>query len=186
MGFGLMLRHRFDAASSIGAVTEPYSDSIEHLVLGHLDELGADYDVIRIDPAFANTALFCREYGYAEDISANCIVVASKTGERKVAACLVLATTRLDVNGTVRRLIGARKVSFAPAEDTVALTGMLPDGVTPFGLPADLPLFVDARVVEHDRIIVGGGSRSLKLLVDSSVFEKMPQAQVIDGLSRPA
>ena len=159
-------------------------DDIEGRVLAHLDELRATYDAIRIDPAFANTALFCAEYGYSEDISANCIVVASKTGPRVFAACLVLATMRLDVNGTVRRLIGARKVSFAPPEDTVALTGMLPDGVTPFGLPADLPLYVDARVVERERVIVGGGSRSLKLLVGSEVFQRMPQTQVIEGLSR--
>ena len=166
-------------------MTEPYDD-IENRVLDHLAELGATFEVIRIDPAFANTALFCQEYGFSEHISANCIVVASKTGERTFAACLVLATTRLDVNGTVRRLMGVRKVSFAPPDDTVALTGMLPDGVTPFGLPAELPLYVDAKVVANERIIVGGGSRSLKLLVDSSVFDRMPQAQVIDGLSRDA
>lgn len=159
-------------------------DDIENRVLAHLGQLSATYDAIRIDPAFANTALFCAEYGYSEDISANCIVVASKTGARVFAACLVLASMRLDVNGTVRRLLGARKVSFAPADDTVALTGMLPDGVTPFGLPEDLPLYVDARVVAHERVIVGGGSRSLKLFVASEVFSRMPQAHVIEGLAR--
>ena len=159
-------------------------DDIERAVVGHLDELGAFYEIVRIDPAFANTAAFCREYGYAEDISANCIVVASKTDPPRYAACLVLATTRLDVNGTVRRLMGVRKASFAPAEATVELTGMLPDGVTPFGLPADVPLYVDDRVVRHDQVIVGGGSRSLKLLVATQAFRAMPQAQVVEGLAR--
>ena len=152
--------------------------------MAHLQGLGARYQTVRIDPAFANTAAFCREYGYAEDISANCIVIASKTGPPRYVACLVLATTRLDVNGTVRRLMGVRKASFAPPEATVDLTGMLPDGVTPFGLPGDLPLYVDARVVDKNEVIVGGGSRSLKLLVATEAFHAMPQAQVVEGLAR--
>lgn len=157
---------------------------IEQLVCDHLDSLGVDYTVVRIDPAFANTAAFCAEYGYSEDASANCIVVASKTGERRYVACLVQATRRLDVNGVVRRLMGVRKASFAPAEETVELTGMLPDGVTPFGLPDHVPLYVDAGVMRHDSVIVGGGSRSLKLEVPTSVFTRMPTAEVIEGLSK--
>lgn len=165
---------------------EDLHDDIERAVVGHVEDLGAHYETVRIDPAYANTALFCAEYGYAEDISANCIVVASKTDPPRYAACLVLATTRLDVNGTVRRLMGVRKASFAPAEATIELTGMLPDGVTPFGLPGDLPLYVDDRVVRHDQVIVGGGSRSLKLLVATEAFRTMTQAQVVEGLAREA
>ena len=165
---------------------EAGADDIEHKVLAHLESVGADYRTVRIDPAHANTAVFCAEYGFSMDASANCIVVASKTGERTYAACLVQATRRLDVNGTVRRLIGARKVSFAPAEDTVALTGMLPDGVTPFGLPADLPLYIDAEILNHPRVIVGGGSRSLKLEVAVEALTAIESAAVIDGLSKPA
>lgn len=158
---------------------------IEQSVLDSLDALDAAYEVIEIDPAYANTAEFCERYGYTPQTSANCIVVASKTADRRHAACLVQATRRLDVNRTVRKLLGVRKASFAPAEETVALTGMLPDGVTPFGLPDDLPLYVDAGVVEHERVVVGGGSRRLKILVTSEVFHRMPTAEVIDGLATP-
>ena len=140
---------------------------------------------MRIDPHFANTALFCREYGYDMEASANCILVASKTGERTYVACLVPATRRLDVNGTVRRLMGVRKASFAAPEDAVALTGMLPDGVTPFGLPEDVPVFVDEQLLQFERVIVGGASRSLKLEVATEVFSRMPAAQIVAGLSKP-
>lgn len=157
----------------------------ERAVLHALEELGADHEIIEIDPAYANTAAFCERYGYSPAISANCIVVASKAGERRHAACLVQATRRLDVNRTVRRRLGVRKASFAPAEETVALTGMVPDGVTPFGLPEGLPLWVDAGVVEHERVIVGGGSRRLKVLVASEVFGRMPGAEVVEGLAQP-
>lgn len=161
-------------------------DPVEEAVLAHLERLDADYTAVRIDPAFANTALFCEQYGYAMEASANCILVASKTGERSYAACLVPATRRLDVNGTVRRLLGVRKASFAPAPEAVALTGMLPDGVTPFGLPEQVPVYVDATLLAFDRVIVGGGSRSLKIEVATSTLAGMPTAQVVEGLSKPA
>ena len=162
------------------------NDDIEARVLKALADLGVEYLAVRIDPEHASTAVFCEQYGYSMDASANCIVVASKTGERTFAACLVQATRRLDVNGTVRRLLGARKVSFAPAESTVELTGMLPDGVTPFGLPAGLPLYIDAPILRLDRVIVGGGSRSLKLQVPAAALAALPSASVIDGLSKPS
>jgi prolyl-tRNA editing enzyme YbaK/EbsC (Cys-tRNA(Pro) deacylase) len=161
-------------------------DPIERSVLEHLAAVGAEFTAVRIDPAFANTAEFCRRYGYSMEASANCIVVAAKTGHRGHAACLVQATRRLDVNGTVRRLLGVRKASFAPAEETTQLTGMLPDGVTPFGLPPELPLYVDAEVMTLPKVSVGGGSRSLKIEVATAAFGALPQAQIIEGLSRPA
>lgn len=159
---------------------------IERSVLEHLAAVGAEFTAVRIDPAFANTAEFCKRYGYSMAASANCIVVAAKTGHRGHAACLVQATRRLDVNGTVRRLLGVRKASFAPAAQTTELTGMLPDGVTPFGLPADLPLFIDAGVMALPKVIVGGGSRALKIEVATAAFTVMPQAQIVEGLSLPA
>lgn len=162
--------------------TDP--DPVEAQVVAHLDRLEAAYTAVRIDPAYANTALFCERYDYAMEASANCILVASKTGERRYAACLVPATRRLDVNGTVRRLMGVRKVSFAPPEEAVALTSMLPDGVTPFGLPDQVPIYVDAELLRFDRVIVGGGSRSLKLEVATAVFARMPTASVVEGLSK--
>lgn len=160
------------------------NDDVEGRVLKALADLSVEHLAVRIDPEHAGTAVFCERYGYSMEASANCIVVASKTGEPRYAACLVQATERLDVNGTVRRLLGARKVSFAPADRTVELTGMLPDGVTPFGLPADLPLYIDAPIVQLDRVIVGGGSRSLKLQVPGSALAALPAASVIEGLSK--
>lgn len=162
------------------------AQAAEGAVLAALRALDADYEAIAIDPAYANTAAFCERYGYPPEISANCIIVAGKTEDRRHAACLVQATRRLDVNRTVRRRLGVRKASFAPAEETIALTGMLPDGVTPFGLPQGLPLWVDAGVVDHARVIVGGGSRSLKILVASEVFHRMPDADVVRGLAQPS
>lgn len=165
-------------------MTEGDAAQAEGAVLAALDALDAAYERVPIDPRFARTADFCERYGYAPEISANCIVVATKEADPRHAACVVQATRRLDVNGTVRRRLGVRKASFARAEDTTALTGMVPDGVTPFGLPPGLPLWVDAGVVAHDRVIVGGGSRSLKILVASEVFSRMPGAQIVENLAQ--
>jgi prolyl-tRNA editing enzyme YbaK/EbsC (Cys-tRNA(Pro) deacylase) len=101
------------------------------------------------------------------------------------AACVVLATSRLDVNGTVRRKLGARKVSFAPADATAEVTGMVMGGVTMFGLPDGLPIWIDAEVMRRDRIIVGGGSRGLKLLVPVAALAALPGAEVVDALANP-
>lgn len=163
---------------------EPDTD-IEHRVRAHLHDLAADYDVVEIDPDYANTAAFCARYGYPEETSGNCILVASKTGPRTYAACVVPATAQLDVNRTVRKLMGVRKASFAPAEETVEVTGMLPDGVTPFGLPEGIPVYVAPELLDHERVIVGGGSRRIKINVDPEVFTRMPAAQVVAGLARP-
>ncbi|MFA9430519.1 YbaK/EbsC family protein [Egicoccus sp. AB-alg2] len=138
---------------------------VEAQVLRAVEATGAAYDAIEIDPALADTADFCAHYGYDPAASGNCILVASRDDPPVLAACLVLATTRLDVNKRVRKLLGVRKLSFAPADLTRAVTGMEIGGVTPFALPGDVPLYLDARIRELDRVIVGGGSRSLKLLV---------------------
>lgn len=156
--------------------------AVERAVLRHADALGVDYEAVRIDPAYANTRLFCERYGYTMEQSANCIVVVGKTAEPSYAACVVQATRRLDVNGTVRRLLGARKASFAAAEDTVRLTGMVPDGVTPLGLPSRVPVYVDEPVVGLGAVVVGGGSRSLKLVLPGHALEGI--GQVVPGLSK--
>ena len=158
-------------------------DAAEAAVLGHLDELGADYEAVRIDPAYADTAEFCAHYGYALEDSANCIVVASKDDPPTVAACLNLAPTKLDVNKAVRKHLGVRKLSFAPPDLTREVTGMQLGGVTPFGLPDEVPLLVDAAVLERDRVIVGGGSRSVKILVAPEVFSRI--GEVVEGLAVP-
>lgn len=159
------------------------TDTSERRALDELDRLGATYEVVEIDPALADTAEFCAHYGYALEESGNCIVVASRTDPPAYAACLVLAHTKLDVNKRVRKLMGVRKLSFASAEQTRELTGMAIGGVTPFGLPPDLPLYVDARIRDLDRVIVGGGSRSRKISVDPAAFEALPRARFVEALA---
>jgi len=116
--------------------------------------------------------------------SANTIVVASKKPKGVFAACVALATTRLDVNRSVKRAMGVSKVSFATGEQTVALTGMMIGGVTPPGLPPDLPILVDAAVMIRDRVVIGGGSRSIKIAVSPTLFEQMPSVRIVEGLAR--
>lgn len=156
-------------------------DDIERRVLAHL---GDRAEVVVIDPALADTAEFCDHYGYAPEDSANCIVVASKDEVPVVAACLVLATTRLDVNKVVRKTLGVRRLSFAPPELTRELTAMEIGGVTPFALPDGLRLLVDERVTHRDRIIVGGGSRRLKVLCPPDLVTSLPDAEVVTDLAK--
>lgn len=156
---------------------------LEQRVLDHLDSLGAAYEAITIDPALADTAAFCEAYGYSLQASANAIVVASRRPPGIHCVCLGLATTRLDVNRTVKNLLGVSKLSFATPEQTVELTGMEIGGVTPFGMATELPVYVDAAVMTVERAIVGGGTRSMKILLDPEVFGRMDTVTVIDGLA---
>jgi prolyl-tRNA editing enzyme YbaK/EbsC (Cys-tRNA(Pro) deacylase) len=147
-----------------------------------LDRLGLDYEVLPCDPALADTAAFVAAYGIPLDRSANTIVVASRGADPSYVACVVLATTALDVNTVVRREMGVRKASFAAADPVRELTGMAIGGVTPFGLPDGLPVLVDARVMEPDWIVLGGGNRSSKLRVTPSALRGLPSVRVIEGL----
>jgi len=141
--------------------------------------------VAEIDPALADTAAFCEEYGVALDESANCVVVAGRReGQTRMAACMVLATTRADVNGLVKRELDVRKASFAPMETAVELTGMEYGGITAIGLPADWPLFVDAAVAAVPWAIIGSGIRRSKLVLPGAVLASLPGAVVLDGLGR--
>jgi len=157
-------------------------DPIAARALAAVTATGEPFDVVTIDPAFADTAEFCARYGYGLDVSANCLLVATREDVPRLAACMVLATTRLDVNRRVRGLMEVRKLSFAPAELTVERTGMQLGGVTPFGLDASIPLYVDARIAELDRVIVGGGSRSVKLHVAPSALVAIGGV-VVEGLA---
>ncbi|NQV46683.1 MAG: hypothetical protein HQ504_02765 [Rhodospirillaceae bacterium] len=148
-----------------------------------LEASGVAHEIIPCDPALADTAVFCDHYGYSPDISANTIIVKSKTGEQKYAACVVLATTRLDVNKTVRKKLAARKVSFATTEEAEKLTGMTSGGVMPLLLPGGLPLWIDARIMDLDRVILGGGSRSLKVIVEPAVFATLAGTEIVPGLA---
>lgn len=147
---------------------------------------GHPFEIVPCDPDLADTAAFCEAYGYGLDQSANAIVVVGKSDPRVYVACLVLATTRLDVNGVVRKRLGVKKASFASADETSELTGMQIGGVTPYGLAGTLPLWIDARVVQVDQVIVGGGSRDRKLLVPPASLAALPGAEVIDGLAKDA
>jgi prolyl-tRNA editing enzyme YbaK/EbsC (Cys-tRNA(Pro) deacylase) len=148
-----------------------------------LDAIGAGYEVMACDPELADTAAFVAAYGVPLERSANTIVVASKGADPTYAACVLLATTSLDVNTVVRREMGVRKASFARADPVRELTGMEIGGVTPFGLPPELPVLVDARVMEPDWIVLGGGNRSSKLRLAPSVLGALPSVRVVDGLA---
>ncbi len=148
-----------------------------------LEALGVEYEVMACDPALADTAAFVEAYGVPLDRSANTILVASKGTEPIHAACVLLATTSLDVNSSVRRRMGVRKASFARAEPTMEVTSMEIGGVTPFGLPASLPVLVDARVMAPEWIILGGGNRSSKLRVAPDALRALSSVEVIEGLA---
>ncbi|HEX9999018.1 MAG TPA: YbaK/EbsC family protein [Actinoplanes sp.] len=143
--------------------------------------------VAPIDADLADTAAFCEAYGVTPDESANCVIVAGRRGEVvRYAACVVLATTRADVNGLVRKLLDARKCSFAPMDEAVRLTGMEYGGITPIGLPADWPVLVDARVVAVPHVIIGSGVRHSKIAIAGPALGALPGAQVIADLAREA
>jgi prolyl-tRNA editing enzyme YbaK/EbsC (Cys-tRNA(Pro) deacylase) len=150
-----------------------------------LEKWGLEYKVLECDPELADTAQFCEAYGFGPDQSANAIIVVGKGSEPTFCCCVVLATTRLDVNKAVCKLLGVRKASFAFAEQTKELTGMEIGGVTPFGLPADLPIYVDAAVMEQKEVVTGGGNRSSKVILDPKQLNKVPSVQVIEGLAKP-
>jgi prolyl-tRNA editing enzyme YbaK/EbsC (Cys-tRNA(Pro) deacylase) len=144
----------------------------------------ADVLAAAIDPDLADTAAFCSAYGVRMEDSANCVVIAGKRGgEIRYAACMVLATTRADVNGVVRRRLDARKASFAPMDDAVALTQMEYGGITPIGLPADWPVLIDAAVMQREVVVIGSGLRRSKLALPSAALAELPGAEVIDALA---
>jgi prolyl-tRNA editing enzyme YbaK/EbsC (Cys-tRNA(Pro) deacylase) len=160
--------------------------SAEQQVIATVDALGVPYELITIDPAYADTAAFCQQYGYPLERSANTIIVASKKEPKQFAACVILATTQLDVNRRVRKLLGVSKASFATAEEMMALTGMQVGGVTPFALPAGLPLYVDEQIMQLDWIILGSGGRTSKIKIAPQVFTKLGAILIADlALERP-
>ncbi len=145
------------------------------------DEIG----VAEIDPTLADTAAFCERYDVALSESANCVVVAGRRdGVTRMAACMVLATTRADVNGLVKRELDVRKASFAPMQTAVELTGMEYGGITPIGLPADWPIYVDAAVASTPWVIIGSGVRRSKLTLPGAALASLPGAVVLPGLGR--
>ncbi|MGN9775056.1 YbaK/EbsC family protein [Micromonospora sp. H33] len=146
-----------------------------------------DVLVAPIDAGLADTAAFCDAYDVGLDVSANCVVVAGKReGVVRYAACVVLATTRADVNGVVRRALDVRKASFAPMAEAVELTGMKYGGITPIGLPQEWPILVDSRVIATPHVIIGSGVRHSKIALPGPALGALPNARVLEDLARPA
>lgn len=159
--------------------------SLDPLVARAVHSHDVTHDVLPCDPDLADTAAFCAHYGFALEQAANTILVASKKVDPpRYAACVVLGTTRLDVNRKVGELLAVKRLSFADEETTKRLTGMMIGGVTPFGL-GGLPVYVDAAVMGQDTVVMGGGNRSTKLLLDPQELTKLPDVAVVEGLARP-
>jgi prolyl-tRNA editing enzyme YbaK/EbsC (Cys-tRNA(Pro) deacylase) len=157
--------------------------SIDTRIQDQLDRLGVPFEIFPCDPELADTANFCEAYGFKLEDSANTILVIGKSEPPVYAACVVLANCRLDVNKVVRQRLGTRKASFAPAEDTRAITGMEIGGVTVFGLPPGMRVWVDARVMGRERVVLGGGSRSSKVIAAPGILTRLPNAEVVDNLA---
>jgi prolyl-tRNA editing enzyme YbaK/EbsC (Cys-tRNA(Pro) deacylase) len=168
-----------------GTVESVIDDAGRERLEAVLGPLGIAYELFPCDPALADTAQFCEAYGFSPDESANTIVVVGKADPRRYAACVVLATHRLDVNRSVRDRLGTRKASFAGADETREMTGMEIGGVTPFGLPDGLPVWIDAAVMTRPRVVLGGGSRSWKVIASPEILTKLPNAAVVEGLANP-
>ena len=147
---------------------------------------GADgVGVSEIDPSLADTATFCEQYDVGPEISANCVVLQAKRGEKVwFAACVILATARADVNGAARQILQARKVSFASMQEAVSLTRMEHGGITPIGLPSEWPLLLDKAVADADCVIVGSGMRKSKVAISGRLLAKLPNARIVEGLGQ--
>lgn len=164
-----------------------YAELVAAPVAAALDRWSrtADVRAAAIDAELADTAEFCEHYGVELADSANCVVIAGKRGDTVTyAACVVLATTRADVNGTVRRRLTAKKASFAAMDDAVALSGMEYGGITPIGVPADWPVLIDRAVLDRGIVVIGSGLRRSKLALPSDALAELPTAEVIDEMAR--
>ena len=149
-----------------------------------LDGCGLPYEVWPCEPGLADTAVFCEHYGVSLANSANAILVRSKTGDTRYVVCVLLATDRLNTNHTVRKKMGARKVSFASADETRDITGMEIGGVTPLALPAELPIWIDDAVMACEYIVLGGGNRDCKIRIDPRALLQQTSAEVVPGLAK--
>ena len=154
-------------------VAEPTRNAIQSLSL-------TEAYVSKIDETLADTAAFCAHYDIGLDVSANCVIVEAKKADQSwYAACIVLATDKADINGVVRRTLDARKVSFAPMESAISLTGMQYGGITPIGLPAEWPILIDSKVIDAKKVIVGSGIRGSKVLISSETLASLPNATIV-------
>ena len=157
---------------------------MEDSIVEILEAMCADYQIVECAPELADTAQFCEHYGYRLDESANAILIVGKGDPRVYALCVVLATTQVDVNKQARRKLGVKKASFASPDETIKLTGMTLGGVTPFGLPASLPIWIDSRVLECSKVIVGGGTPNRKIYTNPEVLAALPSAEIVEDLAK--
>jgi prolyl-tRNA editing enzyme YbaK/EbsC (Cys-tRNA(Pro) deacylase) len=147
--------------------------------LGWSDSVG----VVEIDPELSDTAMSRAAYELSPDSLANCVVIGGKReGDERIAACVVLFTTRADVNGAVRRRLDVRKASFLPMDRAVEMTGMEYGGINPIGLPEGWPVLIDSRVVDAEVVLIGSGVRRSKLLMPGRLLGQVPGAEIVDGL----
>jgi prolyl-tRNA editing enzyme YbaK/EbsC (Cys-tRNA(Pro) deacylase) len=161
-----------------------YTDLVAAPVAAALDASGMSVLAAPIDAELADTAAFCEHYGVLMEDSANCVIIAGRRGDTvSYAACMVLATTRADVNGVVRKRLDARKASFAAMDDAVALSGMEYGGITPIGLPSDWPVLVDAAVLQRDVVVIGSGLRRSKLALPAGAITEIPGAEAVPDLA---
>jgi prolyl-tRNA editing enzyme YbaK/EbsC (Cys-tRNA(Pro) deacylase) len=170
----LPVGERFDLVASavVDAITTSYNEEI---------------GVAEIDPNLSDTAAFCAHYEIPLERAANCVVLEAKRGEeRYFAACVILASTRADINGVARKALDARRASFAPMDMAVSQTGMEYGAITPIGLPENWKILIDKAVADTESVIIGSGIRKSKLLLPGAILAKMPNVQVIEGLARPS
>ena len=180
----IALAERLAAVPAL-ARPELLAPPVVHALQGFSPDDAAHVFVAEIDPALADTAAFCERYGVELAESANCVVVSGRRGDvTKLAACVVLATTRADVNGVVRRHLDVRKASFAPTDVAVSASGMEYGGITPVGLPSDWPILVDAAVRDTDAVVVGSGVRHSKLVLPGALLAGLPTAEVLSALGQ--
>jgi prolyl-tRNA editing enzyme YbaK/EbsC (Cys-tRNA(Pro) deacylase) len=150
-----------------------------------LDSAGLQYKEMECDPGLADTAAFCEAYHFSLGQSANAIIVVGKADPLKYACCIVLATTKLDVNKAVCKQMGVKRASFAAGDQTCDITGMEIGGVTPFGIPEDIPIYVDAAVLEQKEVVMGGGNRSSKVILDPQELKRFPGVHIVEDLAKP-
>ncbi len=156
---------------------------LEVRVHAALTEAAINHEEFACNPELADTTVFCEEYGFEPHQAANTILVAGKADPKIFAACVVLATTKLDVNKKVCKELGVKRASFANAEQTTELSGMMIGGVTIFGLPTEMPILVDSRVLESSQVVMGGGNRSSKVLLNPKELEKLSNLRIVEGLA---
>ncbi|MCW2840079.1 MAG: uncharacterized protein JWR55_1562 [Aeromicrobium sp.] len=174
-----------------GLELEPYRPELVAppvaALLAATPELTASAYVVAIDPSLADTQALNDAFGIPPEAGANCVVVLGRRGgDERPAACVVLSSTRADVNGLVRRTLDVRKCSFAPQDWAVGETSMEHGGITPVGLPSAWPILVDRAVTEQPWVVIGSGLRRSKLVMPGAALATLPGARVLDGLGVPA